>query len=38
MIAMGAKVSTILIAETADFFFDCWAVEIPSDEGIRDIP
>jgi hypothetical protein len=32
MIGMGAKSSTIVIAVTADFFFDCWAVEVPSDE------
>jgi hypothetical protein len=38
MTGMGAKSSTIVIAVTADFFFDCWAVEILSDECIRDIP
>jgi hypothetical protein len=32
MIGMGAKSSTIVIAITADFFFDCWAAEVPSDE------
>jgi hypothetical protein len=32
MIGMGAKSSAIMIAVTADFFFDCPAVEIPSDE------
>jgi hypothetical protein len=35
---MGAKSSTTVRAVTADFFFDCWAVEIPSDECIKDIP
>jgi hypothetical protein len=29
MIWMGAKSSTIVIAVTADFFFDCWAAEFP---------
>jgi hypothetical protein len=38
MIGMGAKSSTIVRAVTADFFFDCWAAEVPSDDGIRDIP
>jgi hypothetical protein len=32
MIGMGAKSSTIVIAVTADFVFDCWAAEVPSDE------
>jgi hypothetical protein len=32
MIGMGAKSSTIVRAVTADFFFDCWAAEVPSDE------
>jgi hypothetical protein len=32
MIWMGAKSSTIVIAVTADFFFDYWAAEVPSDE------
>jgi hypothetical protein len=35
---MGVKSSTIVIAVTADFFCDCWAAEVPSDECIRDIP
>jgi hypothetical protein len=38
MIGMGAKSSTIVTAVTADFFFDCWAAEVPSDECTRDIP
>jgi hypothetical protein len=32
MIGMGEKSSAIVIAVTADFFFDCWAAEVPSDE------
>jgi hypothetical protein len=32
MIGMGAKSSTIVRAVTADFFFDCRAAEVPSDE------
>jgi hypothetical protein len=32
MIGMGAKSSTIMIAVTTDFFFDCWAAEVPSVE------
>jgi hypothetical protein len=32
MIGMGAKSITIVRAVTADFFFDCRAVEVPSDE------
>jgi hypothetical protein len=32
MIGMGAKSSTIVIAVKADFFFDCWAAEVPSNE------
>jgi hypothetical protein len=35
---MGAESSTIVRAVAADFFFDCWAVQVPSDGGIRDIP
>jgi hypothetical protein len=31
MIGMGAKSSTIVRAVT-DFFFGCWAAEVPSDE------
>jgi hypothetical protein len=32
MIGMGAKLSTIVRAVTADFFFDCRAAEAPLDE------
>jgi hypothetical protein len=32
MIGMGAKSITIVGAVTADFFFDCRAAEVPSDE------
>jgi hypothetical protein len=32
MIGMGAKSITILRAVTEDFFFDCRAAEVPSDE------
>jgi hypothetical protein len=32
MIGMGAKSSTIVRAVTADFFFNCRAAEVPSDE------
>jgi hypothetical protein len=32
MIGMGAKSSTLVRAVTADFFFDCRAAEVPSDE------
>jgi hypothetical protein len=38
MIGMGAKSITIVRAVTADFFFDCRAAEVLSDEGIRDVP
>jgi hypothetical protein len=38
MIGMGAKSITIVKAVTADFFFDCRAAEVPSDERIRDVP
>jgi hypothetical protein len=38
MIGMGAKSITIVRVVTADFFFDCRAAEIPSDEWIRDVP
>jgi hypothetical protein len=34
---MGAKSITIVRAVTADFFFDCKAAEVPSDESIRDV-
>jgi hypothetical protein len=32
MIGMGAKSITIVRAVMADFFFDCRAAEVPSDE------
>jgi hypothetical protein len=32
MIGTGAKSITIVRAVTADFFFDCMGVEVPSDE------
>jgi hypothetical protein len=35
---MGAEASTIARAEAADFFCDCWAVKIPSDERVGDVP
>jgi hypothetical protein len=38
MIGMGAEASTIVRAEVADFFCDCWAVKIPSDERVGDVP
>jgi hypothetical protein len=38
MIGMGAKSITIVRAVTADFFFDCRAAEVPTDEWIRDLP
>jgi hypothetical protein len=38
MIGMGGKSITIVRAVTADFFFDCRAAEVPSDEYIRDEP
>jgi hypothetical protein len=36
MIGMGVEASTTVRAVAADFF-DCWAVEVPSDECVRDI-
>jgi hypothetical protein len=35
---MRAEISTILRAVAADFFFNCWYLEIPSDSRIRHIP
>jgi hypothetical protein len=35
---MGAKSITTVRAVTADFFFDCRAAGIPSDEWIMDVP
>jgi hypothetical protein len=33
-----AEASTVLRAVAADFFFNCWYLEIPSDNRIRHIP
>jgi hypothetical protein len=38
MIGMGTKSITIVRAEAADFFCDCWAVKIPLDERVGDVP
>jgi hypothetical protein len=38
MIGMGVEAITIVRAEAADFFCDCWAVKIPSDERVGDVP
>jgi hypothetical protein len=35
---MCAEASTVLRAVVADFFFNCWYLEIPSDNRIRHIP
>jgi hypothetical protein len=35
---MCAEASTVLRAVAADFFFNCWYLEIPSDDRIRHIP
>jgi hypothetical protein len=35
---MCAEASTVLRAVAADFFFNCWCVEIPSGNRIRHIP
>jgi hypothetical protein len=35
---MCAEESTVLRAVTADFFFNCWCLEIPSDNRIPHIP
>jgi hypothetical protein len=32
---MCAEASTVLRAVAADFFFNCWYLEIPSDNRIR---
>jgi hypothetical protein len=32
-----AEASTVLINAAADFFFNCWYLEIPSDNRIRDV-
>jgi hypothetical protein len=34
---MCAEANTILRAVAADFFFNCWCLEIPSDNSIRHI-
>jgi hypothetical protein len=34
---MCAEASTVLRAVAADFFFNCWYLEIPSDNRIRHI-
>jgi hypothetical protein len=38
MIEMGAEAITIVRAEAADFFCDCWKVKIPSEERVGDVP
>jgi hypothetical protein len=35
---MYAEASTVLRAVVEDFFFNCWYLEIPSDNRIRHIP
>jgi hypothetical protein len=35
---MCAEASTVLRAVAADFFFNCWYLEIPSDNRIRHVP
>jgi hypothetical protein len=37
MIGMGAEASTVVRAEAADFFCDCWAVKIPWDKRVGDV-
>jgi hypothetical protein len=37
MIGMGAEASTIVRAEAADFFCNCGAVKILSDERVGDM-
>jgi hypothetical protein len=34
MIGMGVEARTVVRAEAADFFCECWAVEVPSDERV----
>jgi hypothetical protein len=34
---MGVGASTVVRAEAADFFCDCWAVKIPYDERVGDV-
>jgi hypothetical protein len=33
-----AEASTVLRAVPADFFFNCWCLEVPSDNRIRRVP
>jgi hypothetical protein len=35
---MRAEASTVLRAVVADFFFNCWYLEIPLDNRIRHVP
>jgi hypothetical protein len=35
---MCAEASTVLRVVAADFFFNCWYLEIPSDNRIRHLP
>jgi hypothetical protein len=35
---MCAEANTILRAVAVDFFFNCWYLEIPSDNRIRHLP
>jgi hypothetical protein len=35
---MCAEASNVLRAVAADFYFNCWYLEIPSDNRIRHIP
>jgi hypothetical protein len=35
---MCSEASAVLRAVAADFFFNCWCLEIPSDNRIRHIP
>jgi hypothetical protein len=38
VIGMGVEAITIVRAEAAYFFCDCWAVKISSDERVGDVP
>jgi hypothetical protein len=38
MIGMGVEASTIVRAVAVDFFCDCGAVKIPSDEHVGNVP
>jgi hypothetical protein len=38
VIWMCAEASTVLRAVAADFFFNCWHLEIPSDNRIGHVP